>query len=163
MSESLTDWDSGTLYWKEQQELFVYHWHTRGPIGEGWTIKTRTAWTGVRFISEICIEIQKMFWTFDGWMEFAVKWDQTVMEENLKSLRKSLRKTNIGQRGDEDASQWPMICEQDLKLVRHSSKILSDLYYTPFLYKILSSKTPIMCQYPNVNGCMDLVCLSVTC
>ena len=46
-----------------------------------------------------------MFWTFDGWMEFAVKWDQTVMEENLKSLRKSLRKTNIGQRGDEDASQ----------------------------------------------------------
>ena len=70
--------------------MLVYQWHTRGSIGEGETIESGTVDKSERereSFWKICIETQKMARTFDGWMEFAVKWDQAVIVENLKTFR----------------------------------------------------------------------------
>ena len=117
---------------------------------------------------KICIETQKMARTFDGWMEFAVKWDQAVIVENLKTFpekfvedkhrteRKCLSMTNDLWTGSQT-------------FVHHSYKRLSEKYMEVQLIKgsglslaypnvtqwPLASKTEVLRTDEEANHCSD--------
>ena len=69
--------------------MLVYQWHTGGSIGEGETIESGTVDKSERerVILENLHRNSENARTFDGWMEFSVKWDQAVIVENLKTFR----------------------------------------------------------------------------
>ena len=87
ISKSLTDWDIG---FEKNSKSCLFINGTPGALQGREGRQKVGQWTKVKereSFWKICIETQKMARTFDGWMEFAVKWDQAVIVENLKTFR----------------------------------------------------------------------------
>lgn len=81
-------WMTGTLVLKRTARVvclsMAHQGFNRGGR-DGSKQESGLKWERESFL-KIYIETQKMARTFDGWMEFAVKWDQAVIVENLKTF-----------------------------------------------------------------------------